>query len=96
MCNLYVAPLFQILIILSIPSATVCKAKSDGLVRYPIVFGGSVADLQCADNAHSNSSDMTAQCNSTGEWSDHSPPECLCDDGYRVVIKNNGEDICES
>ena len=55
-----------------------------------------MADLQCADNAHSNSSNMTAQCNSTGEWSDHSPPECLCDDGYRVVINNNGENICES
>ena len=72
----------------------VCEAKSDGLVRYPTVFGGSVADLQCADNAHSNSSNMTAQCNSTGEWSDHSPPECLCDDGYRVAI-SNGRHKCE-
>ena len=53
-----------------------------------------MADLQCADNAHSNSSNMTAQCNSTGEWSNHSPPECLCDDGYRAI--NDGEgDICE-
>ena len=72
----------------------VCEAKSEGLVHYPTVFSGSVADLQCGDNAHSNSSNMTAQCNSTGEWSDHSPPECLCDDGYRAI--NDGEgDICE-
>ena len=69
-------------------TATVCEAKSEGLVHYPTVFGGSVAYLQCADNAHSNSSNMTAQCNSTGEWSDHSPPECLCDNGYRVAISN--------
>ena len=55
-----------------------------------------MADLQCADNAHSKSSNMTAQCNSTGEWSDHSPPECLCDDGYRAIINDiEGDIICE-
>ena len=80
----------------SLLTVTVCKAKSEGLIRYPTVFGGSVADLQCADNAHSNSSNMTAQCNSTGNWSDDSPHECFCGDGYRVVINNNGEGICES
>ncbi|CAI8024187.1 hypothetical protein GBAR_LOCUS14067, partial [Geodia barretti] len=77
--------------------ATVCEAKSVGLVRYPATFGGSVADLQCADNAHSNSSNnMRVLCNSIGVWSDHSLPECLCDDKYRIVNRKGEGIICEA
>ena len=71
-----------------------CSAKSVGLVRYPTEFGGSTAELSCADNAHSNSSsNMSAVCSSSGSWSDESS-ECVCNEFYRVKHENE-EDTCE-
>ena len=55
-----------------------------------------MADLVCADNAHSNDSDNMrgVLCNSTGEWSYHVSPKCRCDKDYRI-LQRNGEYICE-
>ena len=72
-----------------------CPAKSVGLVRYFTTYACTVAELPCADNAHSNSSNMSAWCDFSGAWSDQTPPpHCLCDEGYRVVTIND-EEICE-
>ena len=75
--------------------AIVCESRSEGLVRYPTTFGGSVATLQCADNAHSNNSSMLVLCESTGIWTAHSPAECLCDEGYRTIAASTNESVCE-
>ena len=64
-----------------------------GLVRYPTVLGGSVAQLKCADNAQSRDV-LTAMCSSSGSWSDRSP-QCVCDELYRVKRENGQEDKCE-
>ena len=71
----------------------VCEAKSVGLVRYPTVLGGSVAQLKCADNAQSRDV-LTAMCSSSGSWSDRSP-QCVCDELYRVKRENGQEEKCE-
>lgn len=66
------------------------------LLRYPSTYGGSTAELECADNAYSNSSDMTVECDVSGAWSEHTPPQCLCDDAYREAL--TGDEfiiICE-
>ena len=77
-----------------LPPARACGAKSVGLVRYPTTFGGSVATLKCADNAHSINSTMRVLCDPTGVWSNQTSPECLCDEFYREADKN-GQKICE-
>ena len=79
---------------LFVPTATVCEAKSVGLVRYPTTFVGLQAQLECADNAHSTRGSLTELCGSTGVWSVDTQHQCVCDDGYRVRTEN-GEDICE-
>ena len=54
-----------------------------------------MADLQCADNAHSNSSNMRVLCESSGKWSNHNTSECHCDEGYRILNITGERLICE-
>ena len=54
-----------------------------------------MADLQCADNAHSNNFSMSVLCESSGIWSNHTIPECLCDEGYRILNITGIMLICE-
>ena len=65
-----------------------CKAKTEGLVRYPLTrrpTNGSVAvTAQCADNAHITSSSLDVLCTSSGNWTGPIP-ECECDIGYQAV-----------
>ena len=79
----------------SLFTGTLCEAKSEGLVRYPTVFGGTVAHLQCADNAHSNSSNMRVFCDSNGIWSNHNISECHCNDGYRILNITGERLLCQ-
>ena len=50
-----------------------CRAKSEGLVRYPTtlapVSGAVTVTTQCADNAHGLSSSLNVLCTSSGSWS---------------------------
>ena len=76
--------------------ATVCEARSVGLVRYPTTLApasGSVTVFtQCADNAHRTSSSLNVRCNSDGSWSAQTP-QCACNDEYEMATVN-GRDIC--
>ena len=77
--------------------ATVCEARSVGLVRYPTTLApasGSVAvTTQCADNADRTSSSLNVRCNSDGSWSGN--PRCGCNSGYQTTTVN-GRQICQS
>ena len=53
-----------------------------------------MADLQCADNAHSNSSNMRVSCDTNGNWSNRIP-ECHCNDGYRILKITGDRLICQ-
>ena len=54
-----------------------------------------MADLQCADNAHSNSSIMTVLCESSGIWSNDTIPRYFCDKGYHLLNTTRERLICE-
>ena len=80
-----------------IPDCYVCRAKTEGLVRYPTTLApgtGSVEVLaQCADNAHTTSSSLTVTCIAGGAWS-MLIPQCQCNEGYNENIVS-GRSICE-
>ena len=66
-----------------------------GLVHYPTVFSGLEADIKCADNAHSNSSNMRVLYESSGIWSDYNTPKCHCNEGYRILSITGDGSLCE-
>ena len=55
-----------------------------------------MAHLQCADNGHSNSSNMRVFCDSNGIWSNHNNiSECHCNDGYRILNITGERPLCQ-
>ena len=77
--------------------ATLCEAKTDGLVPYPTTLapesGSVTVTTQCADNAHRTSSSLRVSCTSSGTWSG-TAPQCECDSGYHAVT-TSGREICQ-
>ena len=78
---------------------SLCKAKSEGLVRYPNwiapVTGFDVVATQCADNAHLASPSLNVTCTSDGNWSAGLVPHCDCDDGHHMSTSEDGTDVCQ-
>ena len=70
--------------------ATVCEARSVGLVHYPTTLapasGSVTVTTQCADNAHLTNSCPNVECTSIGVWSGEIP-QCECDVGYQAVCE---------
>ena len=69
--------------------SAVCRAISEGLVRYPTTLapmnGSETVTALCADNAHIRSgSSLNVTCASNGSWSGLIP-QCECDSGYHAV-----------
>ena len=86
-------------IMINISAIPSCAAKIEGLVHYPTtpapVNGMVTVTSQCADNAHSDSSTMRVSCDSNGIWSNHTTPECHCNDGYRILDITGETPLCE-
>ena len=68
------------------------------LVRYPTTLaptsGSVTVTAQCADNAHiGRGSSLNVVCAFTGNWAGL-VPQCQCDEGYQVAIRD-GRERCQ-